>query len=297
MIKVEFKQAMLAAGIEPPTDIVANGKIQRFTVDGDKKGSKNGWYVLFPDFPPAGAYGCWKRNIKMTFSPDIYQNHTQARIQHADRLDSLKRQINREGEKRVAIKLWEQSPSATNGCKYLLAKKVQSHGLRYYKNTILVPVMDCQGDIHGVQKIWPDGSKRFVSGTDKRNHFFLIGLVRENTSILIAEGYATAATLHEVTGLAVIVAFDSGNLKPVSYEIRAQFPLNQIVICGDDDHSVTDNPGRTKAGEAAEAIGALLAIPIFQGSRDDSDTDFNDLYRLQGAEAVNHCLRVAGLML
>ena len=62
----------------------------------------------------------------------------------------------------------------------------------------------------------------------------------------MAEGFATAATVHEATGSAVAVAFNANNLKPVAIALRAKFPSLEMVICADDDHLTEGNPGITK---------------------------------------------------
>jgi putative DNA primase/helicase len=81
------------------------------------------------------------------------------------------------------------------------------------------------------------------------------------------EGYATAATLSQTLGFATVAAFDSGNLVPVAKALHEKYPEKQIIIAGDDDrhleltHGI--NPGRSKAEEAARAVGGKLLLPIF----------------------------------
>jgi len=58
---------------------------------------------------------------------------------------------------------------------------------------------------------------------------------------VVCEGYATGATIHEATGLAVIVAFDAGNLLPVARFFREKKPDWLIVIAADND-AWTDTP-------------------------------------------------------
>lgn len=287
-----FRALMLSRQIPSPETIITDTvKPQRFHIDGDKKGSKNGWYILYTDFPPAGAFGCWKRGIRYNFCPALQPNDTNAFIQQSVRIDFIKRQITREQEKLAAISLWEQATPATNGCRYLLKKKVKSHGLRYYKNSLFVPVMDADGLVHGVQRIWSDGTKRFTPGTDKPGHFFLIG--NPGNTILIAEGYATAATLHESTGYAAIVAFDAGNLFSAAVAIRDRHRTALIILCADNDQWTDGNPGLTAATNAAKAINGLLAVPVFRDIT-AKPTDFNDLCTLEGAEAVR--LQVAAAL-
>ena len=97
------------------------------------------------------------------------------------------------------------------------------------------------------------------------------------------------------TGHAVACAFSAGNLKPVAVALREKYPDTVLVICADDDHLTEGNPGLTKATEAAQSIGGLLAIPCFPATRKDGDTDFNDLARLAEPEAVAACIEVAAV--
>lgn len=137
----------------------------------------------------------------------------------------------------------------------------------------------------------PDGTKRFKSGTAVTGCYHAIG--KPNGKILIAEGYATGTTLHEITGHAVACAFSAGNLKPVAMALREKYPDTVLVICADDDHFTEGNPGLTKTTEAARAVDGLLAIPRFPATRKDDDTDFNDLARLAEPEAVAACIEAA----
>ena len=78
--------------------------------------------------------------------------------------------------------------------------------------------------------------------------------------LVISEGYATAATLSQTLGFATVAAFDSGNLVSVAKELHAKYPEKQIIIAGDDDNKHLElthgiNPGRSKAEEAARAVG------------------------------------------
>ena len=152
---------------------------------------------------------------------------------------------------------------ATNENPYLKKKGVHSYGLKAFKESLLIPLMDIGGTIHGMQFIYPDGSKKFKTGTNKTGHFYKIGKSKNNT-VLICEGYATGASLHQATGHCVVIAFDAGNLLPVAQVIRAKCSDYKIIICADDDHATEGNPGLTKATEAARAVGGLIAVPVFQ---------------------------------
>ena len=68
----DFKQAMQAAGIDPPAELLADGTLQRYSSGGDR--SKNSWYILFADDPAAGKFGCWKRGISETWCSKGYSS-------------------------------------------------------------------------------------------------------------------------------------------------------------------------------------------------------------------------------
>ncbi|MDP3028606.1 MAG: AAA family ATPase [Deltaproteobacteria bacterium] len=294
-----FCQAMRNAGIEPPAEIIANGTLHRFTVTGDKPGSKNGWYVLHADHPAAGAFGCWKRGISETWSgAACHQTMTPAeKIAYTAKMEAIRRQQDEERDRVQAecrawcSNAWAKARDADNQNPYLKGKGVNAYGLKSFNDTLLIPVQDADGTIHGLQFISPEDSKKFKTGTNKTGHFFKIGKSKDKT-VLICEGYATGASIHQATGHSVVIAFDAGNLKPVAEGIRAKCPGYKIIICADDDQGTEGNPGLTKATEAARSVGGKLAVPVFQ-DRSTRGTDFNDLHQAEGLEAVRSCLEAA----
>jgi len=105
---------------------------------------------------------------------------------------------------------------------------VQPHGVRFTPDgVLLVPMVDAAGVLQNLQRIAPqrpaDGGpdKRFLSGGRKSGLFHVIGQAEGATVLLLAEGYATAASVHEATGRPVVVVrFDAGNLKHVAEALR-----------------------------------------------------------------------------
>jgi putative DNA primase/helicase len=63
-------------------------------------------------------------------------------------------------------------------------------------------------------------------------------------------------------------------------------------LCADDDSSTDGNPGLTKARDAAQTVGGLVAIPDFGEYRPSCLSDFNDLAIHRGLEAVAECIAV-----
>lgn len=291
-IEEVFKQAMQTAGIETDASILAEGDLHRFHVVGDRSGSKNGWYILHADDPAAGQFGCFKRGISETWSAKAYVTLTaEERIRYKAKMEVSRRHRDEELENIQAAcrawcsERWRHGKEATNAHPYLKRKGVHSYGLRLLRDSLMVPLFDTAELIHGMQFIGPNGDKMFKTGTVKLGHYFPIGKPIKRT-LLICEGYATGASLHEATGYAVAVAFDAGNLKPVAAALRQKFPDFRLIVCGDNDQWGDINTGAVKATEAALAVSGMLTIADFQDTT-DKPTDFNDLFRAEGIEAVH----------
>lgn len=278
-----------------------------FTWGGDRIGSKNGWYVFHVDDPVAGCFGCFKRGISETWSAKKFsalsadeKNGFKAKMEAArKKRDEETAKVQADCRKWCADR-WQHLKAAANSHPYLKLKNVTAHGLRQLHDRLVVPIHDEYLTIHGVQFIWPDGVKRFKLGTDKLGHYFMIGKPKEKT-LLICEGYATGASLHQATGQAVTVAFDAGNLKPVAEALRQKYPDIRLIVCADNDawkkeyledgsvihHEAKpgQNTGIMEATKAARAVGGYLSIPCFHDTT-SKPTDFNDLHQLEGLGVV-----------
>lgn len=238
-----FRAAMARAGLSPPDDLLADGVLHRYRVEGDKAGSKNGWYVLHADGLPAGEFGCWKRGLSETWSakPDSEMSDAE-RVALRERIAAMRaareaeRAAQHEAARKKAARLWaEASPRPKATHPYLLKKAVRAYGLRQLKDKLLLPVRDTDGQMHGLQLIGEDGGKLFLTGTAKSGHYHALG--KPAGVIVIAEGYATGASIHAATGHAVAVAFDAGNLKHVALALRGKYPDTLLVLGGDNDHA------------------------------------------------------------
>ena len=295
----QFRAALRSAGLATDTEIVADGQLHRFRVDGDKARQLNGWYVLFADGVPAGEFGCWKRGIRETWRADIGRQMTdEEAAEQRRRLQTMKeareqaRANVRKACRKACRELWSKAREQVNADHaYLTAKRVRAYGLRQMGDALLVPVCDTTGRMHGLQFIQPDGGKRFKTGTAKAGAFHMIGIPGGAEALAIAEGYATAATIHQATGWAVAVAFDSGNLIRVAELLREAHPSTRLVLCSDDDRTSAGNPGRTAATEAASRVGGFLALPGFDD--DQEGTDWNDWAALHGIEETGRALSKA----
>jgi putative DNA primase/helicase len=190
-----------------------------------------------------------------------------------------------------------QDAQATGASEYLTRKGIGPHGVKFAAGgALLVPMRDAAGAVWNVQTIRPDGQKRFLAGGRKSGlwHWTVEPEPASAGPLLIAEGYATAASLTEATGYPCAVAFDAGNLGKVAQSIRALHPGAVLALCADDDSgghaSSGKNPGLDAGRAAAKAVKAALAIPAHLP---DGGSDFNDLAQSSGPAAVQACISAA----
>ncbi len=265
----QFADALAAAGLAMvKPEVVADGRLHRYRVAGDKAGSLNGWYVLHLEAQPFGAFGSWKSGQSETWTAAHRNQMTEAerRALH-ERMaaaraarDAEQAKVHADARARAA-KLWERAIPAVNDHPYLVRKGVRAYGIRQLRGQIVIPLRDVDGELHSLQFIGANGKKVLLTGGRKRGCYHALG--RPERALCICEGYATGATIHMATGHATAVAFDAGNLEPVARALRGKFPRLPMVICADNDTGTPGNPGLTAANAAALAVGAAVAVPTF----------------------------------
>lgn len=292
---VAFRDAIAAAGLTTPADIIPDGKLHRFASNG-RRGDDSGWYVLHTDGVPAGAFGCWREGFTRQWCSKTHEAMTEAeREAHRWRIQAMRQQRKAETAQRqqqaaqVAARRWQAATPATEH-PYLSAKGVKPYGVRLEGEALLIPTRDTAGALHGLQVIAPDGGKRFQPGGRVQGCYHTMG--KPEGVLIVCEGYATGASIHEATGQAVAVAFNAGNLEAVAQALRRKYQQARLILAADDDWRTDGNPGLTKA-TAARTVGGRLAVPKFPEDRPEKATDFNDLHQLAGPEAVRACIEAA----
>ncbi len=238
--------------------------------------------------------------------------------EHRKREEAQRR---REAERAAARAraMWEKC-LPTGESPYLVDKGVQAHGARFTSiGTLVVPMHDEHAQVRGLQFIGPEVKKRrgdrnkdyWPPGLAKQGLFLLTG--SPEWIVLLTEGYATYASLHEATGLPVAAAFDAGNLLTVAKKLHRQYPRARILACADDDFLARcpnqscgaldlvahgkcpacgtayshGNTGVEQAQAAALAVGGGWVAPVFSADRGKKKiTDFNDLHLAEGLHVV-----------
>jgi len=276
--------ALLNAGIEPADKgaIVADGVLHRFDVQGDKRGTRNGWAILYSDH---GAAGSWRSGATCTWSAkrtDRMTRQEKDQLYREMRAARAEAQRQRDAEHAAAAErasmLWAQARPAAPDHPYLVKKRIRPDNARQQGDLLVLRIEDANGNIRSLQYIAADGTKRMLSGGAKRGHFIIVQGELPAGLIVVAEGFATASTAAtQFPGAAVLAAIDCGNLEPVALLTRAKYPAAEIVIVADDDRLTLNNPGLTKARAAAAAVHGKVARPIWPDGAPESLTDFNDL--------------------
>lgn len=322
--------------------IIINGSLQvgtekaiRCKIEGDHE--KRGWYRLFElplsggDSLITGSFGVWRGDDNGAMKVQISRGE-KSKLDHAQLEAIAARQ--KEDARRAAADLKRQHQQAAAKATrwwaqcgdggehpYLNRKGLRGLGLfgaRMSKSgNLVIPMGDGHGAISGLQVIYADPKIKEKKGRDKdftppglekKARWFQIGSpTASGGTILVTEGFATGATLHQATGLPVAVAFDAGNLMPVGQALDKLYRHRaKLLFCADDDYlakckkcnkyTLVENPVCSHCGEEHEKINtgsvraASAAVAVSSGAwvapKFDADrpvdrkgpTDFNDLH-------------------
>ena len=284
--EAQLIDAMRAAGLEPPDEIMMDGKIHRFrsgTKGAPGHGDKPGWYLIFGDGIPAGRFGCWRAGMEVTWRADVGRKLTQTEeMSNAKRLAEAKalRDAAIERQHQVASdtveKIWTGAQAALPDHPYLAKKGIQTHGARATGDGRLVlPLYDADGTLSTLQYIDHEGGKLYHPGGQTGGKFWMVGSLDEPGTLFVAEGFATAATIHETTDRPVVVAYSASNLVPVTGTLREMYGVTQdIVIVADHDQS---GVGQRYAEQASAKYGARMVMPPVLGDANDYAQAGHDL--------------------
>lgn len=230
------------------------GKMQRCPLVDDRE--KRGWYILHEirtdegDDLIVGSYGVWQGNENHATKVELRKRELTAeqkatlrrRLAEDKRRADKARQVEAERASARASHAWKRCVEHGDS-DYLRRKGVAGHGVRYSpQGAVVIPMLDTAGLIHGLQVI--RSKAQMQAGRHREKEYWPVGLIKKGrfhlmgmvgSVVLVAEGYATAASLHEATGLPVAVAFDANNMEPVAAALRKRYKLANILLCADGD--------------------------------------------------------------
>lgn len=192
----------------------------------------------------------------------------------------------------LAVRLMEKT-RPTTGNAYLTRKGFpalecltltalhKTGGVTFRAGDVVVPLHDDTGALVNLQLINSDGLKRTLKGGQVKGACHVIeGKKQTGKRLWIAEGYATALTVHHLTGETVMVALSSVNLLSLASLARQKSPACQIVLAADRD---LNGDGQSKAAAAADACKGNVALPPVFG-------DWNDAFMQHGGETMRKAI-------
>lgn len=277
-----------------PIDPRDKGKVSAFVHD-DGRGLR----ITFHSFAHGGASATWsaKGDAKETLAA------TAARTQRD--IDARERQRQREGQSKAdaiaaAIRQFHARPELTAdspAAEYLHKKGVAGILGRIdlraasddERHWLELAVRDAEtGAVVGIQRIAPS-FKKFATGSKTAGAFATIRAAGNDALALTGEGLSTCGSAALATDAEVNIAGCAGNLHATARAAKRRDPDKKQVILADNDRWKPEhgNPGLRHAYEAAARIGGVrVAYPVFDSDAPGQPTDFNDLARIAGPEAV-----------
>jgi hypothetical protein len=270
-----------------------------------------------------GAFGVWQGDdngaipVTIDWEGVTPQERAAAEQKQAEQQRAVEEQRRREAELAAnrAREEWRVAvESAQHG--YLERKRIGHEATRVSsKGALLVPARKYSRDgavMAALQKIWPDGSKRFSSGCDMVGACCLLGTIDDDTPVIgVAEGYATGETVRMALdfGIPVMVAFNANNLLPVARQLRQDFPHAHLLFLADDDarmaarlreallkdYEVEWEPVIDDADHRLEASTGDLVTVRARWRRDATGTDYIEADIRAGRSIKTRIFRNAGV--
>ncbi|EOU5385826.1 DUF5710 domain-containing protein [Escherichia coli] len=306
--RTQFEDFLRANGaiLDARTPVEMDGKKHRIRLQGDTGGKKSGSYVGHLDGHPNGWFNDFRdggSEINATWSysgekPDpVAALHIKAvNAQEAWNRAEQTRLLH-DQKARTSAQRYKRTAQAGHDHPYLQKKGVQAARGVHIDNRqgLVIPLYNTDGQIRSIQTIDPEGNKRLAKDAEKAGNFFVVGgSLKDNHPIVLAEGYATAASCAMALRHPVVMTVDSGNLVKVAENLHARYPGSPMLFLGDDDLPKPrrpGNPGKEAAEKAARLTKGTAFVPQFtREEREQGLTDFNDLHQARGLAALTEQL-------
>jgi phage/plasmid primase-like uncharacterized protein/KaiC/GvpD/RAD55 family RecA-like ATPase len=298
---VQLHDAILAAGLRPPDVIHLDGKLHRFNsgTKGEGGHDKPGWYVAFGDGVPAGRFGCWRSGLESSWQAEIGRTLTASEeMSQTRRLSEAKTQRDAEQKKSREVAantvdmIWSTCVGASPEHPYLKRKGIKPNGARVTGDgRLVVPLYDENGELTSLQYIDSNGGKLYHPGGATGGKFNILGSLDEPGMVYVAEGFATAATIHESTGRPCVVAYSASNLVPVVELLHKD--NSQMMIVADHDAS---GVGQRYAEQASAKFGVKMVMPPVLGDANDYVQAGNDLALMLAPSVPSYKLNKAKVL-
>lgn len=285
----EFKQILEEHGISSE-NLIRDGQLHR-TATHTKPHKKNAAYIIH-NTDPALLWWCnWETGNQGTYSPKNATDTTANQAKAQERLAGIRKQQRLEQELRHE-EAKDRAASILQSClpcthsEYLQRKKlpIDDNIFQGRNGELIIPILSESESVQSLQRIFPDGKKRFLTGGKINGGFFYLGKNPEKV-IYLCEGYATAASIYLASKETTYLSFSAHNLKAVALFLRKKYPQIPIIICADADEA-----GQKNAGACLTITNLSVVTPSFLNVE---GSDFNDLHLSQGLGEVSTQIEAA----
>lgn len=284
--------------------IYLDGKIHRYQLNDDKNGQTSGAYCLYTDRWPIGWAMDWKSRNKINWhfptdslNPEQKKEFDSPEFKaHLDEVRKKKEQEIKHRQAEASAKAraqFDNCPNAPDDFPYLLNKHIQHHDTRLFDNgcelILAIPLRDINGIVQSVQHIFQNGEKRFFYEAPLNGVFWAVGIHELSKDykdvILLGEGFATMAKVHELTDKPSVASITCHKLPEIAQILRDTFPNCKIIITADNDMATEIkrgfNPG-IKAATLCKNSGLVadFIFPTFNSP--DDGTDWDDFAIIHG---------------
>lgn len=238
-----------------------------------------------------GETNTWKSYDEKQASLEFKRKEKESLEEIKITVDLEKEKIHSECSKEWSSK-WVELPDPGSVHDYLISKGLmKSYGSKLdERGTLLIQVVNETG-IAGVQKIYKDFSgfqKRFSTGIKKKGSFSFIGDYKTADHLYLCEGFATACSIYEATGLPVVIGLDAGNLFEAIKNLRSINNKCKIILCADLDKN---RIGQAKAYYCKKFFRNIIVKEPKFTIKSDKQTDFNDLHCSEGLDTLTEQLK------
>lgn len=273
---------MESCGLPVQNDPILDGTIHRYSSRREKQADKSEWYVGFCDNDFIYCtFGTW-RNGTQQFTYRSWET-SEVPVDIKERMEAAHSAAVEEVERlriqaiETAYRILQESSEVTNH-PYLERKRVAVEKVRQWNTHLIIPIYDIDDNLISIQKIDANGEKRFLQGAKVSGGMLMLG--EPSDRILVAEGYATAKSLRDATGLTVVIGFSAHNLPVVGRMLVNKYPDSSIELCAD-----LGKAGMDCALEWEKLVGTTPHFPHFEPQH-ASNSDFNDMYVLYGSASI-----------
>ena len=313
----EFRQALMAAGLTPP-DMIIPGRLYRIPSN-DRRGDTAGWCKLFED-GMGGVYGDHRSSTSETWQfrkadrmSDVDREAFRQQVEQARReRDAAQAASHREAAKK-AVSLWGKAQPLPNDHPYLQRKHItavsslreidaeQAENILEWKprcgkgvleGRLIVAPVKIDSNMASVELIDGRGWKAAQKDSKRVGGWWAAQPLPEGDGnglvLIIGEGISTVLSVRQATGHPVVAALSCGNLMNVAQAMRKRYPASVLLILADIGNGQEDAFTAARSVDGMAVIPSIEGIPNMTPEQQAQATDFNDLHRAAGIEAVRH---------